>query len=369
MKILIIPNNIVNNCFGVRNKLPAQFLEQRGHEIRVQNDFRAYMHPKYGKTIDPAPIDWADTVVFNRHYDVDINTLRNLMTYAKMNGKKVIYETDDLLEALNFSNPMYQQIQYHVAQVRMMASIADVCTTTGEEIQKELLKYNSNVQILPNCVDPEKWTLRKGGNKKIKVGYAGGSSHSEDLLMILDVVKDLQEEIDFEFTIFGLAPIAWEKFIANLEKRHAQETQDKPNLNPAEWYAKTMELDKKLKEIKWKQEPFVPIEEYNQKLSELNFDIGLCPLVDTKFNRCKSAIKFYEYAMVGTACLASKIPPYEGEVNYNAKNKHDKWKTKLRNLVQDEKLRDFITIEQREWVLKNRDIRSNIHLWEQAYNN
>jgi hypothetical protein len=34
MKILYILNNVENNCFGVRNKLPGDFLEQRGHLVR-----------------------------------------------------------------------------------------------------------------------------------------------------------------------------------------------------------------------------------------------------------------------------------------------------------------------------------------------
>jgi hypothetical protein len=189
------------------------------------------------------------------------------------------------------------------------------------------------------------------------------------LTLILDVVKELQQEIDFEFIIFGLAPLKWNKFIDKLAKTHEENVKKHPGATANNWYLKTLELDKKLKEMEWKQQPFVPIEKYNETLAKLNFDIGLCPLVDNRFNRSKSAIKFYEYAMVGTATLASKIPPYEGECNYCAKNKHDKWKSKLRNLIIDKKLRQFISQEQREWVLSNRDTRSSIHLWEQAYKN
>jgi len=368
MKILIIPNNLTNNCYGVRNGMPAKFLRERGHEIWIKNDWSVVTTKDGRKGFDPTPIDWADTIVFNRHYDIDTASLRNLMVYARETGKKVVYETDDLLEGLNFSNPMYQEMLKHIPQVRMMSSTADTCTTTGEEIRNELSKYNDNVQILPNCVDPQEWTLRKGKNRKVKVGYAGGSSHNEDISLIIDVIKELQQEIDFEFIIFGLAPLKWKQFVDRLTKRHQEDTKNNPESKPNDWYLKTLELDEKLKKIKWKHQPFVPLEEYNSTLSELNFDIGLCPLEDNRFNRSKSAIKFYEYAMVGTACLASKIPPYEGEVNYCAKNKHDKWKSKLRNLIIDKKLRNFISQEQREWVIANRDIKKNIHLWEQAYN-
>lgn len=369
MKILIIPNNTTNNCFGVRNKLPADYLSKLGHEIKIENGFQVYKHPEYGNVIDPGLIDWADAVVFNRHYDVKLTTLRNLILYAKRQGKKVIYETDDLLEGLDWSNPMHESIKAHVPQVRMMMNLADLCTTTGEFLKSEMEKYNDNVAILPNCVEPEKWKLRKGGNIKVRVGYAGGSSHSADTLLVVDIIRDLQKEIDFEFVIFGLAPIQWEKYIKHTKKRHEEQLKNRPGGKPAEWYSKVIQLDEKLKQIKWKHQPFVPLSKYNTTLSKLNFDIGLCPLEDTKFNRCKSCIKFYEYAMVGTCTLASRVSPYREEVNYLAKNKYPNWYSKLKNLILDNKLRERITQQQREWVLKNRTIGSNIHLWEKAYNN
>lgn len=363
MKILVIPNNTQNNCYGVRNKLPMEFI---GHEVRMENGFKSYYDARRGSVLDAEPFDWADIVVFNRHYNIGTNTIKNIINYCRQNGVKTIYETDDLLQGLDNVNPMFQDMQGHISQVRMMASEVDVCTTTGKELQNELLKLNPNVEILPNCVDPKKWKKRKGG-KKVRVGWAGGSSHTADMFVIIDVIKELQQELDFEFVIFGLAAKPWDEHVNRLKKRHAEQTKDYPKMKPAPWYEKIVALDEKLKELEWTHEPFVPLPEFNKKLSDINLDIGLCPIVDTKFNRCKSAIKFYEYAMVNTCTVASKIPPYEGEVNCCVKNKHNKWKAKLRLLIQDKKIRDFLTAEQREWVLKNRDIRNNIYKWQKVY--
>jgi hypothetical protein len=44
MKIPYIPNNMANNCFGARNKIPGDFVEQRGHQVRYENDFQGYIH-------------------------------------------------------------------------------------------------------------------------------------------------------------------------------------------------------------------------------------------------------------------------------------------------------------------------------------
>jgi hypothetical protein len=41
-----------------------------------------------------------------------------------------------------------------------------------------------------------------------------------------------------------------------------------------------------------------------------NFDIGLIPLINNKFNRCKSPIKFFDLTQLGLAVIASNSPPY-----------------------------------------------------------
>lgn len=373
MKIFMIPNNMNNNCYGLRNKLPADFLKKRGHEVKIENEFKGFYHPVLGQAIDASVFDGSDVLVLNRHYEMDTPTIRNVITYCKAKGIKVVYETDDLLSAVDPDNPAHQKVAKSAQLVMAMAMMADVCTTTGEGLKQELLKLNGNVQIVPNCIDPTKWKKRKGGNKKLRIGWAGGSSHSADLLLIIDVIRDLQKEHDFEFVIFGLVPQSWEENIKFLKGKHKEQAKEQAKIGKipgeAPWYTKMMELDMALKKIKWSHQPFVPLAEYNDKLTELNLDIGLCPLVDTRFNRCKSAIKFYEYAMVNTLTLASKVTPYQEEINCCVKNRHNKWVNKLKQLIQDKEMRDSLLKQQREWVLENRDINKKIHLWEEVYNN
>ncbi len=365
MKILIIPNTTDTVWFHLRNKLPAEFLVKRGHEVRFETEFRSYMHPVFGRNVDQGPLSWADVIVLNRHYDVEDDVLRHIIDYAKGEGKRVVYETDDLLEAPNCSHPEYLSIRRHLSQVRMLAAEADIVTTTGTGLKEKFAPFNRNVVALPYCVDRAKWKPRKGRNEKVRVGWQGRGSHPEDLVLILDVVRDLQGEIDFEFVIFGLSPIKWETYVLTMQERHERALARHPE--DLGWYGSIIKLDEKLKELKWKHEPFVPFEEYGRRLTKINLDIGLCPLADTSFDRTKSVIKFYEYAMAGTATLASDVLPYSGKVSCVAENTYDGWKAQLAGLIRDERLRRAVTEEQRQWVRTNRDIRSNIHLWEEAY--
>ncbi len=54
---------------------------------------------------------------------------------------------------------------------------------------------------------------------------------------------------------------------------------------------------------------------YYGLLNNLNIDIGHAPLLPNNFNRCKSTIKYYEYAMVGAAGVYSALEPYEDVVD------------------------------------------------------
>ncbi len=368
MKIAIVPNNTDNNCYGVRNAMPAEFLRKLGHEVKVENKFEVLQDKLGRKALNPRLIDWCDVIVFNRHYNMDNPTMVNVFNYAKDNGKRVIYETDDLLEALETHNPGYREIQKNVSMVPIMAKMADACTTTGPYLKEELEKYNKDVIVLPNCVDPKKWKERKKGNKTVKVGWAGGSSHVVDLMIIMDVIKELKQSLDFDFIVFGLAPMPWDEYMKFNAKRHSKEKL-KHVIQVAPWYGKTIEIDQMFRHLQWTHQPFVKLPKFNQTLSDLNLDIGLCPLEDTRFNRCKSAIKFYEYAMVGTATLASQVSPYKEEVGYCAKNRHNKWKSKLRRLIEDVSFRNDLARTQRNWVLENRDINNQINKWEDAYRN
>lgn len=367
MKVLIVPNNIVNNCYGVRNALPKKYLEAHGHEVRLQQEFTSYIHPEFGRVIDPTPFEWADVIVFNRHYDLGTHSLKNIMRYCRSIGKVVVYETDDLLQALDPANPMYEDMKKHVEQVVTMAKEATVCTTTGVPLREQLLKFNRDVQVLPNCIDTDVWHMRDGGNKRLRVGWAGGSSHMADMMIVVDVIKRLKREHDFDFVIFGLSDLPWRENIERLRTKHVEQTRNFPAMVPAAWYVATMKLADILDDLEFEHVSFVPHKEYNETLAKLNLDIGLCPLVDTTFNRCKSAIKFYEYAMVGTACLASKMPPYEGEVGYCAKDRFDDWYKKLKRLIVDAEFRQSLQEEQRAWVLANRDIQQQGYKWEQVY--
>ncbi len=120
----------------------------------------------------------------------------------------------------------------------------------------------------------------------------------------------------------------------------------------------------KLSGIRYEFHPNVPLDQHPQKVCDLKLDIGIAPLLDDQFNRHKSCIKYYEYAMSGAVTLASHVVPYSTEVPITAKNNRESWKRKLEEVLQADRTKLYR--EQRDWVLANRNIEKNVELWEQV---
>ena len=113
---------------------------------------------------------------------------------------------------------------------------------------------------------------------------------------------------------------------------------------------------------------WVEIEKYADVLSR--FDIGVAPLVDNRFNRCKSDLKYLEYGMIGLPVVASAVAPYEGSVEHGvngllARNPKD-WLKHLRRLVVEEETRTRLGAAARDFA-EARLMSRNVSQWEDAY--
>uniref|UniRef100_A0A7V3JAR7 Glycosyltransferase n=1 Tax=candidate division CPR3 bacterium TaxID=2268181 RepID=A0A7V3JAR7_UNCC3 len=334
MKILYIANSVVQQASTFyRNILPAKALRKRGH------------------TVDFLPISSFDydIVVLNRFYakpfEEEISKIKTL-------GAKIVYETDDWVINIPPTNPLYYQAREEAKNYYFLIKSADVITCTTPYLRDRIKKdTDKKILVVPNSLDLSYWRVRAGNNQKIKIGYTGSDSHWEELNFILDILIDLQRTYDFDVVLLGLG-------ISQLN-----EAEVLPNCG---YLAK--EISRKLKLLKnLKVREWTSADKYPQVLTEENLDIGLVPLIDNEFNRCRSCLKFYEYAATNTLTIASDVIPYNTEVNCLVKNRFADWKKKLQELIENKKLREDLVREQRKWVIENRDIEKNAILWENAF--
>lgn len=96
-------------------------------------------------------------------------------------------------------------------------------------------------------------------------------------------------------------------------------------------------------------------------------DIGIAPLVDTPFNRCRSNSKLKEYASGGAAWLASPVGPYR-ELGENEGGVHvadDGWLDALDAVIRSRRTRRRLAKRALRWA-NGQTIDHHVHLWETA---
>ena len=353
MKVLYIvdsPFAFTGGCWFHRNHIPAKGLMSMGHEIRLTT-----INPDMGQDW----YEWPEVVVFSRIYPFD--PLPMIRKYKQM-GKRVIYEIDDDLWSVNPDNFQFQISTEKRWQYEHIMAEASAITTTTEYLADKMRKFNKNIFVIPNAIDFDHYLERFKASPKLQIGYSGASSHWKDLELIIDPLLELQGKYDFEFVLQGMvsSPLESEAYtmrqILNM------------GLQPEKtrYFESALSLYEKLRGLKYYHISFYVPFLHAAALRRCDMDIALAPLLDNEFNHGKSCLKFYEYAAMGSATLASDVPPYNKEVGYCAKNNQKDWTEKLEKLIADKKFREELVAKQQKWVKDNRGIRVVEKLWEKA---
>ncbi len=84
--------------------------------------------------------------------------------------------------------------------------------------------------------------------------------------------------------------------------------------------------------------------DFRRRLAGLGWDIGLAPLHDTPYNRCKTATKWAEYAEAGFAVIASDMPVYQPIFAADAAMpaRDGDWEPVLRRLIGSARVRQAL---------------------------
>lgn len=348
MKILFIPETNLPQLSGIwfhRISAPATALSDRGHHVR-QSSMGVFTDEQY---------NWPDVVIMGRTYFQGHDPIP-VMAEFKKRGKRVLYDMDDDFWQVAKSNPSVTVSHAQKDQFESMLKLADAAITPCPELIKKLKKFNKNVHFCPNGVDLkiyqkpiERDPMAQG---RLVIGYMGGSSHWEDLRLIVDVLEELNTRHDFIFFLYGVVGTAIEDEMYHYRLYLERNVQPERNA----YFKAALDFYERLKNLKMVHRPFAPPELHPFILSRMSFDIGLAPLQDNEFSQNKSAIKFYEYAATGAVTLASDVGAYRHELKYLAKNTHKDWVKKLEKLIVDKEFRDKLYQEQFDYVSKHRNI-------------
>jgi len=215
----------------------------------------------------------------------------------------------------------------------------DLVTVTTPKLAEYALQYNRNVTILPNCINFENWkVLPLKPNKQLRVGWAGGSSHYEDLYTIKEPLNQLLREFKFKMYFIGV---------------HFPGLIDDDNKHLVEAFG------------------WVPFEAHPYRMATFRLDAAIIPLADLPFNYYKSAIKWYEMAALEIPSVVSNITPYKEEINPGvtalAYNTPKQFYKALKTLLTKPQVRKNVGKAALKWVKTNRDAEKCAKLWTKAY--
>jgi glycosyltransferase involved in cell wall biosynthesis len=277
----------------------------------------------------------------HRNIGQDYDNCPILIERLKSMGIIVIVDIDDYWLPTK-EHPIQQLILQNKIHEKIIANlkVASYVMTTTEIFANEIRKFNKNVVVFPNAINPKESQFNEPTlpSDKIRVGWLGGSSHLHDLKLLDGMVSKLKPQQDkLQYYVCGFDTRGT---VTEINKETGQEK--RRDIRPEEtvWVRyeeiftdkykiitpkyKTF-LDKFEDEeyLGWQNENYVrvwtkPATSYAKNYSK--FDISLAPIVDHSFNRMKSQLKVIEAGFYKKALIASNVGPYTIDLKHALKD-------------------------------------------------
>ena len=307
-------------------------------------------------------------VHFHRNFG-DIEQCPQLIKLIQNLGIIVVGDIDDYWLPTK-EHPIHQLIIQNKMRQKIVDNLkaCDYVITTTELFASEIRKFNKNVVVLPNAIDPKEPQFNQPTlpSDKIRVGWLGGSSHLHDLKLLDGMVSKLsplQDKLQYYICGFDIRGV-----ITEINKDTGEKTQRPIKPQETVWvrYEEIFTNNYKIISPEYKtfldkfeegdypaiqKENYVrvwtrPVESYAKNYS--NFDISLAPIKNHIFNRMKSQLKVIEAGFYKKALIASNVGPYTIDLKHaldkgqftngnallvNESNNHSDWAKHIKKLV------------------------------------
>lgn len=284
----------------------------------------------------------ADVVILQQTIAPD--KIRMAKEHCDKHGKLLVAELDDFF-GINKENPYYERHQKTEAAkwLETLCGVADLVTTTTETLAKvisDALRANNvekDIAVLPNYLDMEVWDRPKPQHysDEIRLMWAGGASHREDIKSIAPVIRRLAGEYkNLKFVFCG------------------------------------DDFTKLFEGINYEHIYGVEFEVWPGKLHSIQGDIAIAPLLDNEFNRCKSNLKYLEYSIAKMPGVYSSVV-YEKTVKDGVTgmiaHDNEEFYQKIKLLIDRPDKRDQIKTRAYLDVRNNYSLANHWHEWLDTY--
>ncbi|WP_296275816.1 glycosyltransferase [Pseudomonas sp. UBA7530] len=273
-----------------------------------------------------------DVVVLQRQIGEErLDAMRRIKRFSQAFK---VYELDDYLPNLPLKSVHRDQMPRDILKsLRRGLEFVDRFVVSTQPLAEAFAGLHDDIRVIENRL-PTKWwkgleSQRRRGRKP-RVGWAGGISHTGDLELIVDVVRELAGEVEWVF--MGMCPDAIRPYVNEFHGG-------------------------------------VDIESYPTALASLDLDLALAPVEPNLFNECKSNLRLLEYGACGFPVICSDLVCYRGDLPVTrVKNRFRDWVDAIRMHVSDldaaakagDRLREAVY---RDWMLEG----ENLQRWRRAW--
>jgi len=249
-------------------------------------------------------VDAADVIVICRaRYNNHIN---QMIMRAKAQGKRVIFDVDDLVFNTDYAHLILRTLDQNIeasetwdhwfgwiGRIGATLRMCDATIATNTYLAERLTEYSGlPASVIPNFLNKEQLSVsdpifaekRDKGFRRtgdIHIGYFSGTpTHNHDFAMVAKALATImKEDLRVKLLVVGF-----------LEMKGGLES-----------FADRIE--------------YYPLHDFMnlQRLMSL-VEINIVPLLDNGFTNCKSELKYFEAAAVGTLTIATPIHSYASAI-------------------------------------------------------
>ncbi len=266
------------------------------------------------------PYFTADVVITQRTVVNSLEKAERLLAYCTDTGARLVFDLDDDLMSLPDHHPergFYDE--FKPVGLRLIAE-ADEFWVSTRSLAERFAGIAQHISVVPNQIDDRVWSA--GGHdvddsrRPVRFLYMGTRTHRPDFdELIRPGWSQLKSEFGeaIELDLIGVTNEIDPDGSWNVVYRTAGIGNSYPAF------------------VTWLQ-------------SRGRYDVGLAPLLDVLFNRCKSDVKWLEYSAMGLATIAADLPAYNQSIipehtGLIARPNADSFHDAMRRLIVDPELR------------------------------
>lgn len=256
----------------------------------------------------------------------------------KKKGVTVLYEIDDYIQGVP-KMPDHDHAdkfpKERIARAEALMRMCDGIICSTEFIAKRYRKFNRNIYVCQNGIDPKRYALTKPKRETVNIGWAGATGHQRAL-------------------------IAWLEHILGLMMVEEQTTFVSVGAGFAEIVRRTLGPERGI------SIPFVAIEQYPGAMTM--FDIAIAPAGKGSFFRGKSDLRWLEASALGIPTVADPMvygQVEDGVTGLLASDGAEATKA-IARLVKNPGLREEIGRKAKEKVLSERSFPRAAQAWADA---